>query len=104
MPEQALGGIQLGFGIVVEDKPSELSGMYFLDITAITNYFRKEKGRQDVDNAVLELTEDNFDNIVNSSPLILVEFYAEWCAPCQQLEPHYAAAARRWVGLVTIIV
>ena len=25
MPEQALGGIPLGFGIVVEDKPSELS-------------------------------------------------------------------------------
>ena len=25
VPEQALGGISLGFGIVVEDKPSELS-------------------------------------------------------------------------------
>ena len=25
VPEQALGGIPLGFGIVVEDKPSELS-------------------------------------------------------------------------------
>ena len=25
MPEQALGGISLGFGIVVEDKPSKLS-------------------------------------------------------------------------------
>ena len=25
MPEQALGGIPLGFGIVVEDQPSELS-------------------------------------------------------------------------------
>ena len=24
VPEQALGGIHLGFGIVVEDKPSEL--------------------------------------------------------------------------------
>ena len=25
VPEEALGGILLGFGIVVEDKPSELS-------------------------------------------------------------------------------
>ena len=78
----------------------EVSPTLHLFPTAITDYFRKEKGRQDVENAVLELTEDNFDNIVDSSPLILVEFYAEWCAPCQQLEPHYAAAARRWVGVV----
>ena len=27
VPEQALGGIPLGFGIVAEDKPSELSRM-----------------------------------------------------------------------------
>ena len=32
MPEQALGGIPLGFGIVVEDKPSELSCNYSINI------------------------------------------------------------------------
>ena len=29
VPEQALGGIPLGFGIIVEDKPSELSYMVY---------------------------------------------------------------------------
>ena len=28
VPEQALGGIPLGFGIVVEDKPSELMNFH----------------------------------------------------------------------------
>ena len=27
---------------------------------------------------VLELTEENFDNVINNTPLILVEFYAPW--------------------------
>ncbi|MCG8626872.1 MAG: hypothetical protein MJE68_33330, partial [Proteobacteria bacterium] len=35
MPEQALGWIPLGFGIVVEDKPSELSCLQELAPTAV---------------------------------------------------------------------
>ena len=31
MSEQALGGIPLGFGIVVEDKPSELSCRHYVE-------------------------------------------------------------------------
>jgi hypothetical protein len=27
---------------------------------------------------VLELTEENYDNVIQDTPLILVEFYAPW--------------------------
>ena len=37
IPEQALGGIPLGFGIAVEDKPSELSCVYIC--TCIYKYY-----------------------------------------------------------------
>ncbi len=30
------------------------------------------------DTRILELTEDNYDEVIENTPLILVEFYAKW--------------------------
>ncbi len=42
---------------------------------------------------LVNLTEDNFDELIESHELVLLDFWAEWCAPCKGFAPIYEAAA-----------
>lgn len=45
------------------------------------------------DSAVVQLTNDNFDDFVASNELFMAEFFAPWCGHCKNLAPHYIEAA-----------
>lgn len=48
------------------------------------------------------ITENNFEEIINSSSVVLVDFWAEWCGPCRMLSPVVEDIAAQYEGKVTV--
>ena len=45
--------------------------------------------------ATVELTQDNFNEVVGGDGLVLVDFWAEWCGPCKMFGPVYEKSSEQ---------
>jgi thioredoxin len=43
--------------------------------------------------ATIELTKDNFEEIVTQHPMVIIDFWAPWCGPCKGFAPVFEQAA-----------
>ena len=50
---------------------------------------------------VVELTEANFDRLVNDRKVTFVDFWAVWCGPCRTMEPVVERLAAKLGGSVS---
>lgn len=50
--------------------------------------------------ATVELTKDNFDDIVGKNDFVIVDFWAPWCGPCQSFGPVYEETSEKHDDIV----
>ena len=51
---------------------------------------------------VIDITDSNYDEIVNSGKPVVIDFYAEWCIPCNTLHPVIESLSDEYSGNVII--
>lgn len=49
------------------------------------------------------LSRQQFDALLVSDKLILVDFYADWCAPCQKMKPYLEEISKNMAAKVTVV-
>lgn len=50
--------------------------------------------------ATMTLTEDNFNETIESNDIVIVDYWAPWCAPCRAFGPIFEKAADKHEGIV----
>ena len=43
--------------------------------------------------STVDLTQENFEDVIQKNPLVLIDFWAPWCGPCRAFAPIYEAAS-----------
>ena len=50
--------------------------------------------------ATVEITKDNFEEVVTSNSMVILDFWASWCGPCKSFGPTFEAASEKYPDVV----
>lgn len=50
--------------------------------------------------AVVELSKDNFEQIITDNDFVIIDFWAPWCGPCRSFAPTYEKVSEDHADIV----
>jgi thioredoxin len=50
--------------------------------------------------ATIELNQDNFESTVTNNDVVLIDFWASWCGPCNNFAPIYEETSEKYPNVV----
>ncbi len=50
--------------------------------------------------ATIQITGQNFNDIVTNNDIVILDFWAEWCAPCKSFAPIFEKASEQYDDVV----
>jgi thioredoxin 1 len=61
---------------------------------------RRIASKKHVPNEPIQITDKTFDQTIKSNPLVVIDFWAEWCMPCRIIAPIVEELAKDHAGKV----
>lgn len=49
------------------------------------------------------MTKQQFDNLLNTDKTVLIDFYADWCVPCQKMKPYLEEISKEMADKVVVV-
>jgi thioredoxin 1 len=92
------------YSLPVEDEimtDEELENIRKSMYNKILNANKVEKVNN-MDGKSVELNDGNFDQMVSKPGLMVVDFWAEWCAPCRFVSPVLDELAKEYAGKMVL--
>jgi len=61
---------------------------------------RRYVGKKEATDHPIQVTDNTFDQVIKAHPVVVVDFWGEWCPPCHMIAPIIEELAKDYVGKV----